>query len=173
MWAAFSLVYFTCLNTEMHKGKIKLRDKLVGLRRLKKMGSAKSRGARIDGSDPAEQRGAGIDGSDGAEPRGAGIDGSDQAEPSNARYNLPGSAEVNRAREALDKSTMELRAAVNDPLPEALRIAEAIAKLQKEAERNNGGPENVSKPSLMERNSTARTFEVTIFFLFRLLLFLT
>lgn len=133
------------VRVETQKGNVKHRDKLVGVRRFKKMASA----------------------------RGAKIDGSDEAEPSNIRYDLPGSAEVNKAREALESSSMELRAAVNDPLPEALRVAEAISKLRKAAEDNNGGPENVPKPSLMERNTTAQTFEVASLLLFFVLHFHT
>ncbi|XP_057772559.1 uncharacterized protein LOC130992093 isoform X2 [Salvia miltiorrhiza] len=142
-----------------HKGKIKLRDKLVGVRRLK-TASANSRGAKIVDSDETT------------------------AEPSGGRNSLPQSVEVNKAREALNSSSAELRAAVKDPLPEALRVAEAICnetrqdKRQDPAENNKGEPKlfvvdvcgvvqscgvnvnNVPRPSLMERNKSAHTYEV-------------
>lgn len=144
----------------MSKPRIKLRDKLVGLRHPRGL-SRKSRGVKI--ADSEETAGG----------------------PSTCmNSSSPRSEEINKAREALKLSLLQLRAAVKDPLPEALRVAEAISKEARQdkqhdpAEGNDGRPEvlvvdavvavqssggnvnNVPKPSLMERNSSARTYEV-------------
>ncbi|GER28125.1 telomeric repeat binding protein [Striga asiatica] len=142
------------------KKRIKLRDKLVGLRRSRGSVSRNSRGAKIVDSDE------------------------NSSGPSHRNYSMPSSAEVNRVREALGSSASELHAAVKDPLPDALQFAEKISddsRKDKDHEptiENNrfrpnlfivdgagvvqGSSPNVNngpKPSLMERNSTAHTFE--------------
>ncbi|KAH6814474.1 hypothetical protein C2S51_023492 [Perilla frutescens var. frutescens] len=145
-------------SKELHKGKIKLRDKLVGVRRPRGLASGSSRGAKLVDSDETA--------------RG----------PSCRNYSSPRSAEVSKAREALELSSMELRAVVKDPLPDALRVAEAISgqarqdKNQDPAKSNDGRPnlfivdvagvvqssdntKNVPRPSLMERNRSARSYE--------------
>lgn len=162
----FALVF---LLVEMHKGKIKLRDKLVGLRRSRGLASGNSRGAKIVDSDEMT------------------------IGPSYRSYNLPRSAEVNKVRGALESSSLELQAVVKDPLPDALQLAEAISgearknKRQDPAEDNHvkanllivdgagvvqavgGNTSNVPRPSLMERNSSAHTFEVISLYWFYLL----
>ncbi|XP_047974201.1 uncharacterized protein LOC125216510 isoform X2 [Salvia hispanica] len=164
-------------SVEMHKGKIKLKDKLVGVRRVRST-AGNSRGAKIVDCDEA-----------------------DEAEPSGKIHRRsPRSAETNEAWEALKKSSKELRASVKDPLPDALRLADAIHdglrqdKRQEVAENSNveprrqdecqdragtsnDGPKipvtdgdrvvqssvananNVHRSSLMKRNGTARTSE--------------
>ncbi|XP_047974200.1 uncharacterized protein LOC125216510 isoform X1 [Salvia hispanica] len=164
-------------SKEMHKGKIKLKDKLVGVRRVRST-AGNSRGAKIVDCDEA-----------------------DEAEPSGKIHRRsPRSAETNEAWEALKKSSKELRASVKDPLPDALRLADAIHdglrqdKRQEVAENSNveprrqdecqdragtsnDGPKipvtdgdrvvqssvananNVHRSSLMKRNGTARTSE--------------
>lgn len=145
----------------MPRPRIKLRDKLVGLRHPRGKLSRNSRGVKI--ADSEETAG----------------------EPSTCRnYSSPNSAEINKAREALKLSLLELRAAVKDPLPEALRVAEAISKGARQdrqhdpakgsdgrskvliidaagaVQSSGGNVNNVPKPSIMERNSSARTYEV-------------
>ncbi|KAJ8562515.1 hypothetical protein K7X08_011806 [Anisodus acutangulus] len=95
---------------------------------------------------------------------------------------------IHEAQEALKLSSLELRAAVKDPLPEALELAETLTSLgrnnsaQQPAENDNGRAPNLlvdckgvvraneddqhschhnaaPKPSLMDRNNTAHTFE--------------
>ncbi|KAL6532584.1 hypothetical protein OROHE_014006 [Orobanche hederae] len=146
-------------GNEMQKKKIKLRDKLVGLRRSRGLASSNSRGAKIVNSDETV------------------------TEPSYKKYNIPSSAEVNRVREALGSSASELHAVVKDPLPDALQFAEGISgdsgkdKHKDPVENNHvpsnlfiadgagvvqgtgGNVSNAPKPSLMERNSTAHTYE--------------
>ncbi|KAL3649209.1 hypothetical protein CASFOL_005612 [Castilleja foliolosa] len=138
--------------------KIKLRDKLVGLRRSR--GLTNCRGAKI--VDSAETSTTNV--------------------PTVGNYNILSSAEINRVREALGSSASELHAAVKDPLPDALRFAEGISDIsRKENKRpvednhvepnllvvdgagvvqgNGCSTSNGTKPSLMERNSSARTYE--------------
>ncbi|KAK6145209.1 hypothetical protein DH2020_022029 [Rehmannia glutinosa] len=146
-------------SNEMPKKKIKLRDKLVGLRRSRGLASGNSRGAQIVDSDEMTTG------------------------PSYRNYKIPSSAEVNRVREALDASSSELHAVVKDPLPDALKLAEAISdmasknKRQDSVEENHVEPNlfivddagvvqdtcrnmsNEPRPSLMERNSSAHTYE--------------
>lgn len=90
-----------------------------------------------------------------------------RGEASHKHYDLPASPEVNKAQEALQTSFMELRAVVKDPLPDAMHYAAAI--MCEMSRGNMGGQpiqENASKRSLMERNSTAHVFEVSILVLF-------
>ncbi|KAL6499890.1 hypothetical protein OROGR_027800 [Orobanche gracilis] len=146
-------------GNDIQKKKIKLRDKLVGLRRSRGLASSNSWGAKIVNSDETV------------------------TEPSYKKYNIPSSAEVNRVREALGSSASELHAVVNDPLPDALQFAEGISgdsgkdKHNDPVENNHvpsnlfiadgaevvqgtgGNVSNAPKPSLMERNSTAQTYE--------------
>ncbi|GER54621.1 telomeric repeat-binding factor [Striga asiatica] len=148
------------VGNETQKKRIKLRDKLVGLRHSRGLLSRSSRGAKIVESDEN-------------------ISG-----PSYRNYNLPSSAKINRVREALGSSASELHAVVKDPLPDALQFAERISgdsrkdKNHEPSSENNlfrsnlfivdgGGVvqgtipnvNNAPKPSLMERNSTAHTYE--------------
>ncbi|XP_011090069.1 telomere repeat-binding protein 2-like [Sesamum indicum] len=147
------------VNNYMQKGKIKLRDKLVGLRGSRGLASRKARRAKIVESDEMKI--------------GA----------SNKNYNLPHSPEVNGVRKALQSSSLELQAVVKDPLPDALRLAEAISGVAREDKGHDptevnhvAGNQfvvdgagvihstvpNVSdtrKRSLMERNSSAHTYE--------------
>ncbi|GLT34038.1 hypothetical protein SLA2020_085840 [Shorea laevis] len=93
------------------------------------------------------------------------------------------SPEVRQALEALKASSLDLQTSVTDPLPEALRVAEVIALEMarknatgevvdaEEGNTESGGAKevgtsmpssshlNTSRQSLMERNSTARTYE--------------
>ncbi|XP_051132133.1 uncharacterized protein LOC127252129 isoform X2 [Andrographis paniculata] len=167
-------------NKEIHKGKIHLRNKVVGLRHCGGSASGKSRRTKI-------------------------VDSTETTAPSCPNYDLQHSAEVHRVREALESSSLELKAAVKDPLPEALQYAKAISSEARERKRHrpvedncvevqpishDGGREkgvcdplkencveantangngvdrdishnasNVRKPSLMERNATAHTYE--------------
>ncbi|GAV81097.1 Myb_DNA-binding domain-containing protein, partial [Cephalotus follicularis] len=117
------------------------------------------------------------------------------------KYDSLPSPEVSKVQEALKASALELQALVKDPLPDALRMAEAVishmagnvenleplAENQiendedatnlpnpagtgsveepvqaKEGDRPNqsgGHQNNLPKPSIMERNGTARTYE--------------
>ncbi|KAK6943493.1 SANT/Myb domain [Dillenia turbinata] len=113
---------------------------------------------------------------------------SDSEEEPNQFDTLPTPA-VNKAQEALKTSSMELQAAVKDPLPDALRMAERLALERPSVENPNRGNEStgntsaeksldgnpanesnlenqesrrqsdVHKCNLMERNSTAHTVE--------------
>ncbi|KAK3440191.1 hypothetical protein EUGRSUZ_B00490 [Eucalyptus grandis] len=115
---------------------------------------------------------------------------------SRTRFDTVPSPDVNRVQEALKSSSMELRAAVADPLPDAIRLANSLvrnaagssmnfecaeAQIREDvnasdasAEQNvgpvPGGEENhvnqstshqnkQCKPSLFERNTSARTYE--------------
>ncbi|KAI4307546.1 hypothetical protein L6164_030722 [Bauhinia variegata] len=93
------------------------------------------------------------------------------------------SSEVNKVRESLKSSSLELKALVKDPLPEALQRSDIvrsdlaikdmlhelpIENQSKESfqpnDANIGGKSSVYKsfvcrPSLMERNSTAQTYQ--------------
>lgn len=113
------------------------------------------------------------------------------------RFNSIPTPEVNKTQEALKSSSLELQAAVTDPLPEAVQVAGTVVselttknvahehalenQRRTEADAANlstdkstepvqsrdanlGNPScsyqtNVPRPSLMERNSTARTYE--------------
>ncbi|KAL0417912.1 UNVERIFIED_CONTAM: hypothetical protein Sradi_1204700 [Sesamum radiatum] len=143
----------------MQKGKIKLRDKLVGLRGSRGLASRKARRAIIVESDEMKI--------------GA----------SSKNYNLPHSPEVNGVRKALQSSSLELQAVVKDPLPEALQLAEAISGVAREDKGHDpievnhvagnqfvvdgagvihstvGNVSDTRKRSLMERNSSAHTYE--------------
>lgn len=117
------------------------------------------------------------------------------------RFNSIPTPEVNKTQEALKSSSLELQAAVTDPLPEAVQVAGTVVselttknvahehalenQRRTEADAANlstdkstepvqsrdanlGNPScsyqtNVPRPSLMERNSTARTYEVILF----------
>ncbi|XP_073304602.1 uncharacterized protein [Primulina huaijiensis] len=98
-------------------------------------------------------------------------------------YKLPRSSEVNRVREALESSSLELQAVVKDPLPDALRLAESISNMAGQSmshdpmevehveanlfvvdgagvvHGNGCTVDNMHRPSLMKRNSSARTHE--------------
>lgn len=114
------------------------------------------------------------------------------------RYTCLDTPEVNRVREALKASSLELQAAVSDPLPDALRVAESVANALAEKKktcehssegRTDAGSSNPTinkyavplqsvsanlknlcngrkiifpRPSIMERNSTACTYEVIL-----------
>lgn len=92
----------------------------------------------------------------------------------------PRSAEINKAQDTLKLSSLEVCAAVKDPLPYALRVAEANtneARLEaRQAKGNDGRPEviidaagvvqsgggtvnNMPKLSLIEWNSSVHTYE--------------
>ncbi|KAF8402494.1 hypothetical protein HHK36_010579 [Tetracentron sinense] len=113
------------------------------------------------------------------------------------KYDCLPSPEINKLQEALKSSSLELRAMVKDPLPDALRVAETLLSDTTRENMNHGSSEdnqnredadvantsvdegveaiqvnesnlgnqcyrhlnNTSRPGLMERNSTARTFE--------------
>lgn len=87
----------------------------------------------------------------------------------------PSTSEFNRIRGDLASSAAELRALVKDPLPEAMQMAEAISnaagenkchdlnnlEIKSGAEiANDHSVSYVAKPSLMEPNSSAHTYEV-------------
>ncbi|KZV38555.1 hypothetical protein F511_39401 [Dorcoceras hygrometricum] len=138
-------------NNEVQKGKFRPQHMLVG--------SNRSRGVKIADS------------------------GSTKTGQSYRNYKLPSSAEVNRVQEALESSSLELQAVVKDPLPDALRLAESISDMAGQSKshdpmetehveanlfvadgagvvQGNGcTADNVHRPSLMERNSSARTYE--------------
>lgn len=60
--------------------------------------------------------------------KGVKISGTEEVEPANSRskYDLFPSPEVKEVQESLKSSSLELRALVKDPLPDALRTSEAI-----------------------------------------------
>ncbi|XP_010031230.3 telomeric repeat-binding factor 2 isoform X1 [Eucalyptus grandis] len=115
---------------------------------------------------------------------------------SRCRFDTVPSPDVNRVQEALKSSSVELRAAVVDPLPDAIRLADSLvrnaagsptnfecaeAQIREDVNASDayadqnvgpvpGGEENhvnqstshqnkQCKPSLFERNSSARTYE--------------
>lgn len=120
-----------------------------------------------------------------------------------SKYDSLLSPEVNKVQEALRSSSLELRAVVKDPLPDALRLAESVIsnmvskdKQHEPSVENQGGKDinapnpsvntgdepaqtndsnrgnqscshqsNARPPGLMERNSTARAYEVPVFML--------
>lgn len=120
-----------------------------------------------------------------------------------SKYDSLLSPEVNKVQEALRSSSLELRAVVKDPLPDALRLAESVIsnmvskdKQHEPSVENQGGKDinapnpsvntgnepaqtndsnrgnqscshqsNARRPGLMERNSTARAYEVPVFML--------
>lgn len=159
-------------NKEMHKGRVSHRGKHVAIRRPRKPVSNTFRGVKIVDTEELVR------------------------EPSSDRYRCVPTPEANRIQEALESSSLELKAVVNDPLPDALRLAETVISdmarenivhepvvgnqnrlddcarssfadrrtdaLQADDENlGNGCTEknNGPKPSLMERNSTARIVE--------------
>ncbi|CAA2990405.1 telomere repeat-binding 2-like [Olea europaea subsp. europaea] len=116
--------------------------------------------------------------------RGAKISESDILEVCpGSKCNLPPTPEVNRIQEALESSRMDLQASVKDPLPNELEFAEEVVdamrgstdhdpiqedhvkhntsamKVAGFVRANGGNPSNGPRPSLMERNSAARTHE--------------
>ncbi|XP_042043036.1 uncharacterized protein LOC121788430 isoform X1 [Salvia splendens] len=102
------------VDLEMHKGKFKLKDKLVGVRHVRST-TGNSRGAKIVDCDEA-----------------------DEAEPSGKIHRRsPRSAETNEAWETLKKSSKELRASVKDPLPDAIHNGLRQDKRQEVAENNS------------------------------------
>lgn len=126
-----------------------------------------------------------------------------------SKYDSLRSPDVDKVQEALKSSSLELRAVVKDPLPDALRLAEtvisnmvskdkqhgpsvenqgrkggtapnpSVSTGDEPAETNDFNHENQScshqsnacKPNLMERNSTARAYEVPVFMLCLLVCF--
>ncbi|XP_024029310.1 uncharacterized protein LOC21393956 isoform X1 [Morus notabilis] len=120
-----------------------------------------------------------------------------ETDASPRRFNSIPTPEVNEAHEALKSSSLDLQAAVTDPLPEAVREAETVVsdlttknvihehplenQRRTEADAANPSihtctepvqscdvnlgnpsssyPNNVPRPSLMERNNTAHTYE--------------
>ncbi|GFP80529.1 hypothetical protein PHJA_000196300 [Phtheirospermum japonicum] len=111
------------VGNDTQKKKIKLRDKLVGLRRSR--GLANCRGAKIFNSDETTTTNG----------------------PSFGNYNVSSSAEINRVREALGSSASELHAAVKDPLPDALRFAEGISDVSRK-ENQRPVEDNHVEPNL-------------------------
>lgn len=118
--------------------------------------------------------------------RGVKIADSDSTKTGQSKnYKLPRSAEVDRVQEALESSSLELQAVVKDPLPDALRLAESIFNMAGQSKshdpvevehveanlfcldgagvvRGNGCTvDNAQRPSLMKRNSSACTHEVS------------
>ncbi|XVF26205.1 hypothetical protein REPUB_Repub13aG0279400 [Reevesia pubescens] len=117
------------------------------------------------------------------------IANSEEDRPSCSKYGSISTPEVNKLRDALRSSMADLRDAVTDPLPEALEVAERVssymareklhANIADYRNKESGVPaasvnptmqpaeENqactqqnkVHRPSLMERNGTARTYE--------------
>ncbi|EPS64490.1 hypothetical protein M569_10294 [Genlisea aurea] len=118
-------------------------------------------------------------------PRGAKLVNPDEKQakpPSPGNDALPRSSEVEEVRKLLKSSTSDLHALVEDPLPEALRIAEEANNAttqnkkhrQPVEEENDAGTKNAfvcdrngvvrssgdaPKTSMMERNHTAESFE--------------
>ncbi|XWS12955.1 hypothetical protein CRYUN_Cryun37aG0134200 [Craigia yunnanensis] len=120
------------------------------------------------------------------------IAASEEDQPSCSKYGSLSTPEVKKLQDALKSSTADLLAAVTDPLPEALEVAERVASYmagknlhaqailnkdkgvpstsfnptrkpdQAEGNQASLNQNNVLRPSLMERNGTARTFEVSI-----------
>jgi telomeric repeat-binding factor 2 len=126
-----------------------------------------------------------------------------------SKYDSLRSPDVDKVQEALKSSSLELRALVKDPLPDALRLAETVISNMVSKDKQHGpsvenqgrkdvnapnpsvntGNEpaetndsnrgnqscshqsNACKPSLMERNSTARAYEVPVFMLCLLVCF--
>ena len=124
-----------------------------------------------------------------------------------SKYDSLPTPEVNMIKEALKSSSLELKAVVKDPLPDALHLSETIiADMVKKDKRHEPSVENQSekdtdalnpsvdksiaaqstdsgggnqscipqsnatRPSLMERNGTAHTYEVCgLFLLFQFL----
>lgn len=119
---------------------------------------------------------------------------------SQSKYDPLPSAEVNKVRESLKSSSMELRALVKDPLPDALPKSEVVRSnlatkdmnLVPQVENQSGDVDipgsgvcmsivpyrpndanlgkkvsvhcsNVRRPNLMERRSSACTYEVIMF----------
>ncbi|KAK1356424.1 hypothetical protein POM88_049680 [Heracleum sosnowskyi] len=95
------------------------------------------------------------------------------ASPHN-NYDCLSTPEVTKLQESLRSSSLELQGMVKDPLPGALEVAKNVASKMDyvdkrtdviPAENSNLGnegstrPTNATKPSLMERNKTARTYE--------------
>lgn len=91
------------------------------------------------------------------------------ASPHN-NYGCLSTPEVTKLQESLRSSSLELQGMVKDPLPEALEVAKNVAaKMDVDkrtdvihAENSNLGIEgstHQTKPGLMERNKTARTYE--------------
>ncbi|XP_040992648.1 uncharacterized protein LOC121239467 [Juglans microcarpa x Juglans regia] len=88
-----------------------------------------------------------------------------------SKYNSLPTPEVNKARAALKSSSLELRAVVKDPLPDALRDVAPNPSVSKSIEpteiddrthenQSCSHQNNAPRPSLMARNST---FEVPLF----------
>lgn len=95
--------------------------------------------------------------------RGAGVRISDsiesELEASTGQDDLPPSAEIQKAKKALKSSSLELRAMVKDPLPDALRLAETLSAVRdnmghQPAENNHDrGPHPIVSSSRMVQAS--------------------
>ncbi|KAL2486231.1 HTH myb-type domain-containing protein [Abeliophyllum distichum] len=101
------------------------------------------------------------------------------------KYDFPPTPEVNRVQEQLDSSSLALKAVVKDPLSNDLRFVEPVADTTTAStdhepmqenhvkpdpsavngggtvRANGGNPSNGARSSLMERNCTTHTHEVT------------
>ncbi|CAK8566086.1 unnamed protein product [Lathyrus sativus] len=74
--------------------------------------------------------------------RGVKISGAEEVSPSNlsSKYKILPSAEVKKVRESLKSSSMELKALVKDPLPDALRSSEDVRSKLATKHTNLGPP---------------------------------
>lgn len=95
-------------DREVHKGNASTRKKHVAFKRTRGSSAEKSGGVRISDSIESEPEASG--GQDGLLP----------------------SAEIQKAQRALKLSSLELRAMVKDPLPDALRLAETLSSVARD-----------------------------------------
>ncbi|XP_058787851.1 uncharacterized protein LOC131662164 [Vicia villosa] len=92
--------------------------------------------------------------------RGVKISGAEEVRPTNlsSKYKILPSPEVEKVRESLKSSSMELKALVKDPLPDALRSSEDVRSKLATKHINLGPPsENQSGPVDVRRSDGCKT----------------
>lgn len=142
---AYILLSCVCPSTDINKGNVQRRSKPSAVKQHKYFNSRTTRGVKIvDNDDPSVVL-------------------------SHNKYGCLSPTEVTKLQEELQTSSSSLQAMVRDPLPDALNMAKNVASnmdsVDGSTEKSNLGNKdshlqtNATKPSLMERNNTARTFE--------------
>lgn len=139
-----------CPHSDMQEGTVHRRSKVRAAKQHKRLTPRTSRGVKIVDNDELSD-----------------------ASPHN-NYGCLSTPEVTKLQEKLRSSSLELQGMVKDPLPEALEVAKNVAsKMDNVDKRTDVIPEensnlgndgsthqtNATKPSLMERNKSARTYE--------------
>lgn len=96
--------------------------------------------------------------------RGVKVSGAEEVSPSNlsSKYKILPSAEVKKVRESLKSSSMELKALVKDPLPDALRSSEDVrSKLA--TEHINLGPSSENQSGHVDVRHSDRCKSIVLY----------